>query len=101
MRGIQAAAYKHGLPLLAAGFGTAFALHFTQRSELRDYRDVLEDDPKLLQRCLLESLGKGSSWCRMAACTYLLRIPRKTRTNYLRHGPGFQPAQGGCQYTSR
>ena len=41
MRGIQAAAYKHDLPLLVTGFGTAFALHFTRRSELRDYRDVL------------------------------------------------------------
>jgi glutamate-1-semialdehyde 2,1-aminomutase len=59
MRGIQAAAYKHGLPLLVTGFGTAFALHFTERSELRDYRDVLEDDPILLQRCLLESLREG------------------------------------------
>jgi glutamate-1-semialdehyde 2,1-aminomutase len=61
MRGIQAAAYKHGLPLLVTGFGTAFALHFTGRSELRDYRDVLEDDPILLQRCLLESLREGLS----------------------------------------
>jgi glutamate-1-semialdehyde 2,1-aminomutase len=59
MRGIQAAAYKHSLPLLVTGFGTAFALHFTQRSELRDYRDVLEDDPALLQQCLLESLREG------------------------------------------
>ncbi len=59
MRGIQAAAYRHGLPLLVTGFGTAFALHFTQRSELRDYRDVLEDDSALLHRCLLESLREG------------------------------------------
>jgi glutamate-1-semialdehyde 2,1-aminomutase len=59
MRGIQAAAYRHNLPLLVTGFGTAFALHFTQRSELRDYRDMLEDDPALLQRCLLESLREG------------------------------------------
>jgi glutamate-1-semialdehyde 2,1-aminomutase len=59
MRGIQAAAYKHGVPLLVTGFGTSFALHFTQRSELRDYRDVLEDDQLLLQRCLIESLREG------------------------------------------
>jgi glutamate-1-semialdehyde 2,1-aminomutase len=59
MRGIQAAAYKHSLPLLVTGFGTAFALHFTEHSELRNYRDVLEDDPILLQRCLLESLREG------------------------------------------
>ena len=59
MRGIQAAGYKHSLPLLVTGFGTAFALHFTERSELRDYRDVLDDDPILLQRCLLESLREG------------------------------------------
>ena len=26
---------------------------------MRDYRDVLEDDPALLQRCLLESLREG------------------------------------------
>ncbi len=59
MRGIQAAGYKHSLPLLVTGFGTAFALHFTERSELRDYRDVLEDDPVMLQRCLLGSLREG------------------------------------------
>jgi glutamate-1-semialdehyde 2,1-aminomutase len=59
MRGIRAAAHKHGVPLLVTGFGAAFALHFTRRSELRDYRDVLEDDPVLLQRFLLESLREG------------------------------------------
>jgi glutamate-1-semialdehyde 2,1-aminomutase len=59
MRGIQAAAYKHGVPLLVTGFGTSFALHFTERSELRDYRDLLEDDQLLLQRCLIESLREG------------------------------------------
>jgi glutamate-1-semialdehyde 2,1-aminomutase len=58
-RGIAAAAGKHGLSLLVTGFGAAFALHFTQQAQLRDYRDTLGDDAGLLQRCWLECLREG------------------------------------------
>ena len=59
MHGIQAAAHRHGVPLLITGFGTAFALHFTRRETLRNYRDALEDDAGMLQICLLECLREG------------------------------------------
>ena len=44
MAGIRASAARHGIALVVTGFGAAFALHFTRRSELHDYRDTLEDD---------------------------------------------------------
>ncbi len=40
---------RHGVPLLVSGFGTAFAVHFTQRAELHEYRDTFEDDPALVE----------------------------------------------------
>jgi glutamate-1-semialdehyde 2,1-aminomutase len=58
MRGLETAAREHGLPLVVTGFGTAFALHF-QRGSLRSYRDTLEDDRELLDRCLLAALAEG------------------------------------------
>jgi glutamate-1-semialdehyde 2,1-aminomutase len=48
MEGVRELGRRHGLPLLVTGFGAAFALHFTRRSELRDYRDTLDDDADLL-----------------------------------------------------
>lgn len=59
MHGIRDAAHKHGVPLQVTGFGAAFALHFTERSELRDYRDTLADDRKKLAAFLLRALEKG------------------------------------------
>ena len=59
MRRIQEVGRRHGLPLTVTGFGTAFALHFTQRNELRSYRDTLDDDAGLLGRCLLAALAEG------------------------------------------
>jgi glutamate-1-semialdehyde 2,1-aminomutase len=41
------------------GFGTAFAVHFTSRSELHDYRDTLEDDKEMLRRFLMLALEHG------------------------------------------
>lgn len=52
-------AKKHGIALRVEGFGTAFALHFTNCLELRDYRDTLDDDLALLNRFLLQALAKG------------------------------------------
>jgi glutamate-1-semialdehyde 2,1-aminomutase len=57
--GIQALGRQHGLPLIVAGFGAAFALHFTARPTLRDYRDTLDDDLDLLGRFLRGALEEG------------------------------------------
>ncbi len=59
MRGIEEAARRHGVPLLVSGFGTAFAVHFTQRAELHEYRDTFEDDPALLKRLVLALFEEG------------------------------------------
>ncbi len=59
MEGIRVAAARHGIPLLPSGFGTAFSVHFTGRTELHHYRDVLDDDREMLGRFLLEMLREG------------------------------------------
>ena len=48
-----------GIPVLVTGFGAAFAIHFTNRTELRDYRDTLADDTGLLNRFLHRALEQG------------------------------------------
>ena len=47
------------IPVLVSGFGAAFAIHFTNRTELRDYRDTLADDTGLLNRFLYRALEQG------------------------------------------
>jgi glutamate-1-semialdehyde 2,1-aminomutase len=47
------------VPVLVSGFGAAFAIHFTNRTELRDYRDTLADDAGLLRRFLHRALEQG------------------------------------------
>lgn len=59
MEGIRASAARHGVPLQVTGFGTAFALHFTGRTELTHYRDTFDDDGAKLQRFLITALGSG------------------------------------------
>jgi glutamate-1-semialdehyde 2,1-aminomutase len=59
LEGIQALGRRHGLPLVVVGFGAAFALHFTTRATLREYRDTLEDDADLLGRFLRTALAEG------------------------------------------
>jgi glutamate-1-semialdehyde 2,1-aminomutase len=59
IRGLAAAAREYGLPLAVTGFGTAFALHFHPRGSLHSYRDTLEDDHEMLDRCLLAALEQG------------------------------------------
>src|SRR5207248_2340592 len=53
MEGIRRIARDRNAKLLVTGFGAAFALHFTSRTELREYRDTLDDDAEALQRFLL------------------------------------------------
>jgi len=59
MEGIRRLAKERGLPLLVSGFGAAFAVHFTSRSELREYRDILDDDGDALQKFLRRLLAEG------------------------------------------
>ena len=59
LEGVRDLGRKHGLPLLATGFGTAFALHFTSKTELVDYRDTFADDREMLRRFLLLALDEG------------------------------------------
>jgi glutamate-1-semialdehyde aminotransferase len=57
--GISHLGHKHGVRLLTTGFGTAFAVHFTNRMQLTDYRDTLDDDRERLAQFLLEALAEG------------------------------------------
>jgi glutamate-1-semialdehyde 2,1-aminomutase len=57
--GIREIVRRSGLPVLVSGFDNAFAIHFTEKAELRDYRDTLADDPELLRRFLYRALEEG------------------------------------------
>ena len=59
MEGLRKLAGEQRIPVVITGFGAAFALHFTRRSELRHYRDTLEDDRALLAHFLLGALEEG------------------------------------------
>lgn len=59
MEGLRATARKYGIPVAVTGFGAAFALHFTDGPEPRDYRDTLRDDRQRLDRFLMAALGEG------------------------------------------
>lgn len=59
MSGFRAAAQKHGIPLAVCGFGAAFAIHFTERERLIEYRDTLEDDRDKLRRFVYRLLQEG------------------------------------------
>jgi glutamate-1-semialdehyde 2,1-aminomutase len=57
--GLQQLAQQHSIPLLVTGFGAALCLHFTDLTELKDYRDTLGDDPQRLQRFLTLAMEEG------------------------------------------
>ncbi len=59
MDGIRDAARRCGIPVVVSGFGAAFAVHFTEKPELRDYRDALAGDPQRLARFALALLERG------------------------------------------
>ena len=59
MCGLGDAGRRHRVPLQLTGFSAAFSMHFTERSDLRDYRDTLDDDAALLQRVLAAALAEG------------------------------------------
>ena len=56
---VRDSASRYGIGLTVTGFGAAFALHFTKRAEIHDYRDTLEDDRDLLGRFIRQALHEG------------------------------------------
>jgi glutamate-1-semialdehyde 2,1-aminomutase len=59
IQGIRGIVRERGLPVLVTGFDNAIAIHFTEKSELRDYRDTLADDQEMLRRFLYRALAEG------------------------------------------
>jgi glutamate-1-semialdehyde 2,1-aminomutase len=59
MGGIREAGKRIGIPVQTTGFGTAFSVHFTERSAFGNYRDTLDDDNELLRIWLRECLLQG------------------------------------------
>ncbi len=59
MDGIAEIARRYGAAVVMTGFGTAFAIHFTSRMTLTDYRDTLADDASQLRRFLFRALREG------------------------------------------
>jgi glutamate-1-semialdehyde 2,1-aminomutase len=59
MAGLRTAAKRHGIALQTTGFGTAFSMHFTERTQLATYRDTLDDDLVLLRQWLRECLEES------------------------------------------
>jgi glutamate-1-semialdehyde 2,1-aminomutase len=59
MTGLCETARKYSVPATVTGFGAAFALHFTRRTELREYRDTFDDDRAQLDRFLAGALEQG------------------------------------------
>ncbi len=61
MQEFRDAANRHGVPLSVSGFGAAFAIHFTQRQRLLEYRDTLDDDREKLAKFLFRMAEVGVS----------------------------------------
>jgi len=59
MDGVAALIAKYKVNAMLAGFGSAFAIHFTSRRELTHYRDVLDDDTAMLNRFLYRALQEN------------------------------------------
>lgn len=59
MEGIRKAAQKHRPSVFVTGFGAAFSIHFTAKTDMHTYRDTLEDDRILLSRFLSRALDQG------------------------------------------
>jgi glutamate-1-semialdehyde 2,1-aminomutase len=57
--GLERLGRDRGIPMRVCGLGTAFAVHFTRRAELKHYRDTFDDDREMLGRFLLRALEEG------------------------------------------
>jgi glutamate-1-semialdehyde 2,1-aminomutase len=56
---LREAAAKHGIPVHICGFGTAFSVHFTERTSMRSYRDMLDDNRDRLLAYVRGMLDEG------------------------------------------
>ena len=59
MDGIRDRAARAEVPLLVTGFPAAFALHFSGRTSLREYRDTFDDDQARLAAFIKALLAEG------------------------------------------
>ena len=59
MNHFRDAAREHGVPLTVCGFGAAFAIHFTEKKDLSEYRDTLADDREKLGIFLYRMAEEG------------------------------------------
>ena len=59
IEGIRAIAARNEVELLVTGFPTSFAVHFTKRTQLREYRDTLDDDNARLREFVRHLLAEG------------------------------------------
>ena len=56
---LRSCGQNYGIDLALTGFGAAFAVHFTSRKELHDYRDTLHDDRDTLAAFVGIALEEG------------------------------------------
>jgi glutamate-1-semialdehyde 2,1-aminomutase len=59
MSGLQEIVHDAGIQAYVCGFGAAFSLHFSPKTEMFDYRDTLDDDPARLRAFVLAALDRG------------------------------------------
>jgi glutamate-1-semialdehyde 2,1-aminomutase len=57
--GLLRLALRHNIPLQVTGFGAAMCMHFTDRPDLAEYRDILADDSERLRRFLHLAMQEG------------------------------------------
>ncbi len=57
--GLTAIARQRGIPFQACGFGAAFSIHFTERAELRNYRDTFDDNKDKVAAWVKGMLDEG------------------------------------------
>jgi glutamate-1-semialdehyde 2,1-aminomutase len=57
--GLKSLGERHHVPLQTTGFGAAFSVHFTTRTELSNYRDTLADDAERRKRFLYGAMEEG------------------------------------------
>ena len=59
MKGIRERAAAHGLPALVKGRETAFHVHFTQREDIFEYRDIMDNDSQMYNQFRKELVSRG------------------------------------------
>jgi glutamate-1-semialdehyde 2,1-aminomutase len=59
MAAFRKSAQAYNIPLHVCGFGAAFAIHFTEKTDLIEYRDTLHDDPGKLSHFLYRMADAG------------------------------------------